>query len=120
MNTEMNPPEFEAPEFKAMDPALEQAVTEIRDESVDPAVIEAAAGRVWAKLSAAAAQPGNGHNHIGDHNIGSCSAFQALIPDYRAGRLSAARALLIKDHLHECVACRKVFEGKVVAMPAAA
>ena len=102
MNTEMN----------QMDPALEQAVTEIRDESVDPAVIEAAAGRVWAKLSAAAAQSRNG-----GHNIASCAAFQSLIPGYRAGRLSDARALLLKDHLHECVACHKVFEGKVVAMP---
>ena len=117
MNSEMNPTEFEAPEFKPMDSALEQAVTEIRDESVDPALIEAAAGRVWAKLSAAAAQPANGH-HNGDHNIGSCAAFQSLIPDYRAGRLSQARALLVKDHLHECVACRKIFEGRVVAMPA--
>ena len=105
MNTETN----------QMDPALEQAVTEIRDQSVDPAVIEAAAGRVWAKLSAAAAPSRNG-----DHNIGSCAAFQSLIPDYRAGRLSDARALLMKDHLHECVDCRRVFEGKVVAMPAPA
>ena len=110
MNTEINP----------MDPALEQAVTEIRDESVDPAVIEAAAGRVWAKLSAEAAQSGIAHDNTADHNIGSCAAFQSLIPDYRAGRLSEARALLVKDHLHECVACRKVFEGKVVAMPAMA
>jgi hypothetical protein len=107
MNTEMN-----HPELSAMDPALEQAVTEIRDESVDPVIIEAAAGRVWAKLSEAAAERRNG-----DHNIGSCAAFQSLIPGYRAGRLSEARALLLKDHLHECVVCRKVFEGKVVAMP---
>jgi len=102
MNTELNP----------IDPALEQAVTEIRDETLDPDIIEAAAGRVWAKLSAAAQSPN------GQHNIHGCDAFQSLIPDYRAGRLSDARALLLKDHLHECVACRKVFEGKVVAMPA--
>ncbi len=29
-------------------PDLEQAVSEIRNDSVDPAVVEAAAGRVWA------------------------------------------------------------------------
>ena len=28
-----------------------------------------------------------------------------------------AEAALVKDHLHECVACRKIYEGKVVAMP---
>ena len=35
-----------------MDPALEQAVTEIRDEAVDDAVVEAAAARVWARAGA--------------------------------------------------------------------
>lgn len=119
MNTGSKPPEFEA-----IDPALEQAVTEIRNESVDPVVIEAAAGRVWARLSAAA-QSGTGQQNTGNHNIDSCAAFQSLIPEYRAGRLSEARAMLLKDHLHECVACRKVFEGKVVegklaVMPGAA
>ena len=110
MNTEMNP----------MDPALEQAVTEIREDSVDPAVMEAAAGRVWAKISAAAAEHHSVARSDGDHNIASCDAFQSLIPDYRAGRLSEARALLVKDHLHECVVCRKVFEGRVTVMPAPA
>jgi hypothetical protein len=109
MNREINPPEFEA-QMEAMPPVLEQAVTEIRDESIDPAVIEAAAARVWAKLAEAQTRPG-------DHNITGCSAFQALIPDYRAGRLSEARALLLKDHLNACVACRKVFEGRVLTMP---
>src|SRR5205823_938212 len=89
-----------------------QAVTEIRDESVDPALIEAAAVRVWTNLAGSAAFSEAGHNITG------CAAFQALIPDYRAGRLSEARALLLKDHLNECVVCRKVFEGRVVSMPA--
>ena len=47
-----------------------------------------------------------------------CADFQALIPEFKAGRLPEARALLVKDHLHECVACRRVYEGRVVAMPA--
>lgn len=51
-------------------------------------------------------------------SIQSCSDFQALIPAYRAGSLPEARALLLKDHLHECVACRTVFEGpKPARMP---
>jgi len=52
-----------------------------------------------------------------DH-IRGCADFQSLIPEYRAGRLTEARALLLQDHLHQCVACRHVFEGKVVAFPA--
>ncbi len=48
-----------------------------------------------------------------------CAGFQAMLPDYRAGRLSEGRVTLVKDHLHECVACRKVYEGRVAVMPAA-
>jgi len=95
------------PEEIRMDPALERAVSEIRDEAIPDELVDAAAARVWARLS-------NAHPHIR-----SCADFQALIPDFRAGRLPEARALLLQDHLHECVACRRVFEGRVVAMPAA-
>ena len=72
--------------------------------AVDPAVIEAAAARVWANLAAANAMP----------RCTACDDFQALIPEFNAGRLPEARALLVKDHLHECVACRRVYEGRVV------
>ena len=99
-------------EFNPMDPELEKAMPEIRDDSPDPAVVEAAAARVWARLAEAAAS--SSHEHIR-----GCADFQAMLPDYRAGRLLEARATLLKDHLHECVACRKVYEGRVAVMPAA-
>jgi hypothetical protein len=98
------------PEINPMDPALERAVLEIRDESPDAAVVEAAAARVWARLAAAAGQRPAEH-------IRGCADFQALFADYRAGRLNEARALLLKDHLNQCVACRRAYEGKVVAFP---
>ncbi|MBZ5583901.1 MAG: FecR domain-containing protein, partial [Acidobacteriia bacterium] len=100
------------PEMNPMDPELERAVSEIRDEPIDPAVVEAAAGRVWERLAAQV------QNDLPDTHIRSCADFQALIPEYRAGRLPEARALLLKDHLHQCVACRRFSEGKVVAFPA--
>jgi hypothetical protein len=96
MNLEQNP----------MESALDEAVNRIRDEAIDDAVVEAAAARVWAKLSAQVHAP-----------LRTCSDFQALIPDFKAGRLPESRALLVKDHLHECVACRRIYEGRVVAMP---
>jgi ferric-dicitrate binding protein FerR (iron transport regulator) len=101
MNLEQNP--WREP---AMDPALEQAMQEIRNDAVDDAVIEAAASRVWANISAHAHAP-----------LRSCSDFQAILPEYKSHTLPEARALLVKDHLHECVACRKVYEGRVVTMP---
>jgi len=99
------------PDDLRMDPALERAVSEIRDAAVSDDVVEAAAARTWARLSQPAVQPAE--------HIRSCSDFQSLIPEFRAGRLPEARALLLQDHLHECVACRRVFEGRVVAIPAA-
>ncbi len=98
-------------EFNPMSPELENAVRQIRDEAVDPAVIEAAAARVWARLAeAASAEP--------EHHIRNCEDFQALIPEFRARRLPEARATLLQDHLHQCVECRHVYEGRVVSMPA--
>ncbi len=98
-------------EFNPINPALEQAVSEIRDQAPDAAVVEAAAARVWARL-AEAAQPAAVPLHL----IRGCADFQALIPEYRAGHLVAARATLLQDHLHECVACRRIYEGKVVPL----
>jgi hypothetical protein len=89
--------------------ALEQALSEIRDEVVDAAVVEAAANRVWARLKETAAEPTA-------EPIRGCAGFQALLADYRAGRLPQGRAMLVEDHLHACVACRHLYDGKVVTM----
>ena len=97
-------------DYNPMDTALEQAVTEICNETIEDAVVEAAAARVWARLAEGA--PPKSAEHIR-----GCADFQSLIPEYRAGRLTEARALLLQDHLHQCVACRHVFEGKVVTFP---
>ena len=88
-----------------LDPLLEHEIAEIRDEPVDPAVIEAAAARVQQRLA----------QHATLH---TCADFQALIPDYRAGKLSPARALLLKDHTHECVACYRALAGTKQQAPA--
>ena len=90
------------PQDPKLDPLLEQAIAEIRDEPIDPAIIEAAASRVQA--------------HLMQHaTLHTCADFQALIPDYRAGNLSPARALLLKDHTHECVACYRALKDKTPA-----
>ncbi len=97
------------PDNNQFDLALEQASAQIRGEEIPDAVVDAAARRVWARLSDPAAHP--------SEHIRTCADFQALLPDFRAGRLPEARALLVQDHLHECVVCRHVAEGKVVTMP---
>jgi len=87
------------PQDPNLDPQLEQAIREIHDEPIDPGAIAAAAARVEAQLA----------QHTPLHN---CADFQALIPAYRAGTLSPARALLLKDHSHECVACYKALHAR--------
>ena len=96
MSTEQNNP----------DAILDRALLEIRDEAMDPAVVEAAAGRVWRKLSAAdePAVAAVGH-------IRGCADYQSLFSAYLAGNLSAARTLLLEDHTRECVACRKALQA---------
>jgi hypothetical protein len=95
------------PEDTPMEPSLERAISEIRGEEIPDAAVNAAAERVWNRLTTEMERP---PEHIRD-----CAAFQALIADYRAGRLPEARALLVKDHLRECIACRHVYEGKAAA-----
>jgi hypothetical protein len=86
---------------------LDRAISEIRDETIDPAAISQAAERVWARVSAEAA-----HAPAGEAGaLRSCADFQALIPAWRAGKLSPARAMLVEDHVHACPACRKAMAG---------
>ena len=107
------------PEMNPMDPAIELALMEICDEAIDDAVVEAAALRVWARIAEVADEGvGRGPGGPPHSNIRSCADFQALIPEYRAGRLTDARAMLLKDHLHQCVACRHVYDGKVTPIQA--
>ena len=87
---------------------LNKVTAEIRDEKVDPAVVSAAADRVWARVSAAAGETEVQVPAL-DH-IEGCADFQSLIPAYLAGKLSEARSLLLVDHTHECIPCRKAMK----------
>ncbi|HEY8413186.1 MAG TPA: FecR domain-containing protein [Pyrinomonadaceae bacterium] len=84
---------------------LDKVTAEIRHENADPAVVSAARDRVWARVSAAAGEAEFQLPAI-DH-IEGCADFQSLIPAYLAGKLSEARSLLLVDHTHECIPCRK-------------
>lgn len=93
---------------KELENILDQVTAEIRNEKVDDAVVNGAAGRVWARLSteipvsAAEAAPAD--------RIEGCADFQSLIPAYLRRELSEARALLLVDHTHECIPCRKALK----------
>ena len=102
---------------------LDRAIGEVRDEAIDPAVIEQARRRAWERIARAAES-----GETVSQQIDNCAGFRALMPAYRDGTLAPGRRMLLEDHTHECVACRKVLHGapaagaaaatpKVVAMP---
>src|SRR6185503_3789692 len=98
---------------------LDDAVSQVAGEPIDPRQIEEAAARVWAKLSqgvpleapaATAANAPAAFAAISDTapaapvaGLNSCDDFQSQIPAYLRGELSPARALLVEDHTRNCV-----------------
>jgi len=86
------------------DAALDQALAGIRDEAIDPAVIEKAAARVLARLSQEASPAPVAAS---PDRIRTCADVQSLIGPYLAGTLPAARTLLMEDHTRECIPCRR-------------
>ncbi|HXD29580.1 MAG TPA: FecR domain-containing protein [Pyrinomonadaceae bacterium] len=93
---------------KELDSILDKVTEEIRNEAIDPAVTEQAAGRVWARL--AAETPSALPMATPVVHIESCRDFQSLIPAYLNRSLSEARSLLLEDHTHECIPCRRAMK----------
>ncbi len=87
---------------------LDKATTAIREEEIEPAVVKAAAERVWARL--AAENIATDSATVAAERIESCADFQSLIPDYLKNNLSEARKLLLVDHTHECIPCRRALK----------
>ena len=90
------------------DAILDNATSEIRNESVDSAVVDKAAERVWTRLASETSELKT--NSVAAARIGNCADFQSLIPAYLTGSLSEARSLLLVDHTHECIPCRKAMK----------
>jgi hypothetical protein len=93
------------------DTVLDRVIEGVRNEEIDAALMEGAAGRVWARLSTersleAEAQVESAQAEL----IEGCADFQTLIPVHLRGQLSEARALLLLDHTHECIPCRKALK----------
>ncbi|HLW79149.1 MAG TPA: zf-HC2 domain-containing protein, partial [Terriglobia bacterium] len=87
-------------------PALDRVTAGIREARIDPAVVESAAQRVWARLSERPLTP-RPATVEGAPGIRGCDGFRALIPAYLASNLSEPRVLLFEDHVAECVGCRR-------------
>ena len=89
---------------------FDRLVRSIREDVGDDHAGRDAADRVRKALAASAVEPAHGNR------LDSCADFRALFADYRAGKLSEARRMLVEDHLHSCVGCRNLFQGRGVAV----
>src|SRR5580658_8953525 len=93
------------------DDLLDQAISELRAEQPDAKTLSASAEHVWLKL-----QAGLGEEHAAAvlQPIRGCADIRAMLPAFHQQELSSARALIVEDHLRECVSCRSYAHGRAV------
>jgi hypothetical protein len=102
---------------KELDTMLDEVLSGIRAETIDDSTVKDAAERVWTRLSVdegahrmSALPDAAAPMAVTEGRIEGCADFQSLIPDYLRGELSEARSLLLVDHTHECIPCRKALK----------
>src|SRR6185295_8344524 len=106
-----------------LDNILDKVTGGIRAEQVESTKVNDAAERVWARMSTEVAEPAKSVTafaQLESEHIEGCADFQSLMPAYLDGELSEARSLLLVDHTHECIPCRKALKQARTARIAAA
>jgi hypothetical protein len=98
---------------------LAAAIDAVRTSQPGRTEIENGAARVWARIREESfgqtSERGLPFSPV--EQLRNCDDYRTLIPGYIAGRLPSARALLFKDHTHECVACRNALNAARGAGP---
>src|SRR5438067_2059013 len=98
---------------KELDNMLDKIAAGIRSEQVDDGAVNDATGRVWSRLDTSSRMAGGSPPlNVAEvvDRIEGCADFQSLIPAFLSSRLSEARSLLLVDHTHECIPCRKALK----------
>jgi len=80
--------------------ALDRAVSAMRGDEPDGKEVGAAGERVWSRMKSDLKDEGE--------QIRGCADVEKLLPAFAAGQLAQARALLVENHLRECVDCRRL------------
>src|ERR1041385_3228425 len=95
-----------------LDNILDQVTDGIRAEQISEDLVSQSANRVWQRVSTEAGAPQMSANSAAAaiERIEGCADFQSLIPGYLGGKLSEARSLLLVDHTHECIPCRRALK----------
>ncbi len=90
-------------------PDILDVVAALRRDEPASEELQAAGARAWKRVQATLGDPA--YAHAVEH-IRGCEDVRALLPAYRTGNLTAARALLVDDHLRECISCRRHAHGE--------
>jgi hypothetical protein len=92
---------------------LHTGIEQMRGSSASEVQVSGSAERVLEHLRKEHAKvvPYSALERDGNHRITSCEDFQSLIPAFLTSSLTPSRKLLLEDHTHECVACRKALEA---------
>lgn len=93
-----------------LDEILDRSTEAIRTQQVESSEVKTAGDRVWARISAERSATAAEATMDESEHINGCDDFQSLIPAYLRGNLTGARALLLEDHTHECVPCRRALK----------
>src|SRR5690349_20888733 len=83
---------------------LDTAVQAMRNDVPADKQVQEAGARVWSRLQSVDIA-------TDVEQIRGCADVRQLLPALNAGKLTASRALLVKDHLRECQACRTVAQS---------
>src|SRR5437879_1392784 len=90
------------------DADLEQAISELRAQEPDAKTLSRSAQRVWQRLQTGEAASAEGQL------IRGCADIRSLLPAFHRQELPQVRALIVRDHLRECVSCRWYASGRGV------
>lgn len=91
------------------DSILDQAISGLRGDVPDAKTLSASAERVWQSLQTSRSEEAAAATLQVIHG---CADIRALLPLCYKKELTAARALIVEDHLRECVACRSYVLGR--------
>jgi len=93
---------------------LERIIDSVRNEPINAVMMAEATARVRERVFAAAADPAA-------TTLRTCADFQELLRGYLTKSLPESRVMLLEDHVHSCVECRRALTaartGKVRTMP---
>src|SRR3984893_14770407 len=93
------------------DARLDQAISALRAEQPDAKTLSASAERVWQKLQAGVGEEATARALL---PIRGCADIRLMLPAFHQQELPPARALIVEDHLRECVTCRSYAHGRAV------